>query len=211
MKYLVIKDCPGFKVGDVVETYCNGFLKSELNIIPEKYPEYFQPMWFNFGDKIKRISWSKGYFVPERYDPVSKSFHGVLKKGTPIRCSDCLDKSQWEFYKEKQINGEQYQHSVFDEFGDFKLNKKQKTLLDDYYKHEKLALVNAGFVEKKEETPKPKKLLAPALYKNSASESWAPTTSMYASLEEAKYYTGFRKNIVWPAKPNKDGFYEVEE
>lgn len=127
MKYLVIKDCPGFKSGDVVESF-NDSLKRELICrapefpvyLPDKTTEYFQPMWFNFGDKIipRDVAAYSGfgknifYFIPTSY--VGGKFFGDLHYQTYKATNDtneytrydsfedCLKQSRWEFYKETE-------------------------------------------------------------------------------------------------------------
>lgn len=109
MKYLVIKDCPGFKVGDVVESFKDS-LKRELICrapefpvyLPDKTTEYFKPMWFNFGDKIRRKDWKKGdYFIPGSYNHLTNSFMSKSKYGS-CRYSNCLNQDEWEFHKEPE-------------------------------------------------------------------------------------------------------------
>lgn len=110
MKYLVIKDCPGFKVGDVVETISIAspsnskgirFTK-DISYRVDEHPEYFKPMWFNFGDKIRRKDWKKGdYFIPGSYNHLTNSFMSKSKYGS-CRYSNCLNQDEWEFHKEPE-------------------------------------------------------------------------------------------------------------
>lgn len=119
MKYLVIKDCPGFKVGDVVDPIpspvyhqedrvCGkGLLNQSMPLYTVKdHPDYFQPMWFNFGDKIRNKKWDTDrFFIPQmarssstpnyiRFDGISS-----VKNDSGLEY-DCLDQSKWEFYQE---------------------------------------------------------------------------------------------------------------
>ena len=58
------------------------------------------------------------------------------------------------------------------------------------------------------EEERPKKLLAPAIYADS--EDWLLGSYLYSSYQEAKQRNPNRK-IIWPAIPNKDGYYVVEK
>jgi hypothetical protein len=55
---------------------------------------------------------------------------------------------------------------------------------------------------------KPPKLLAPALYYTGT--EWILGRILFESIEDAKEYHTVR-DVVWPAIPNKDGFYEVPQ
>ena len=62
--------------------------------------------------------------------------------------------------------------------------------------------------------PKPPKLLAPALLRRLGSIRIFVTEELYASKEDAIEHAmewAEVKFISWPAIPNKDGFYSVEE
>lgn len=61
--------------------------------------------------------------------------------------------------------------------------------------------------------PKPKRLLAPALYQEIDRDGWAWFVShmLYSSLEEAKRDLDQHSNVRWPAIPNAQGYYEVED
>lgn len=56
--------------------------------------------------------------------------------------------------------------------------------------------------------PKKKRMMAPAIYKE-RDGGRCITSSLYDSLGNAKVAWG--KDVIWPAVPNADGFYEVEE
>lgn len=62
---------------------------------------------------------------------------------------------------------------------------------------------------------KPKKIYAPALYlgvKNFSEKSGIISGALYSSKKDAEEASGLTsQEVVWPAIPNKDGFYEVEE
>lgn len=113
MKYLVIKDCPGFKAGEIIEpinyhpnpefTGHTMYSKNDVDC----FPEYFQPMWFNFGDKIRVKSWKQKeeFFIPTKIVPTSDGgimFRGERRTGgtTHWGVADCLNQDNWEFYKE---------------------------------------------------------------------------------------------------------------
>lgn len=57
--------------------------------------------------------------------------------------------------------------------------------------------------------PKPKKLVALALVKDTA--GWFIPDKLYSSLEMIQSDFTLSDKIVWPAVPNAQGFYEVEE
>jgi hypothetical protein len=57
--------------------------------------------------------------------------------------------------------------------------------------------------------PKPKKLVALALVKDTA--GWFIPDKLYSSLETIQSDFTLSDKIVWPAVPNAQGFYEVEE
>lgn len=60
--------------------------------------------------------------------------------------------------------------------------------------------------------PKPKKLVAPALfYSNNEDERWVLSDSCFEDLETAKKYFKPTYKVVWPAVPNAQGFFEVPE
>jgi len=60
------------------------------------------------------------------------------------------------------------------------------------------------------EKPKKPKLSAPAFVKGFNSSHWLLTEALYTSLEEAKIDCVLDV-VIWPAIPNKDGYYEVPE
>lgn len=120
MKYLVIKDCPGFKVGEIVETFpapAKTIFTSypyDVKYVVTDFPEYFAPMWFHFGDKIRQKEWEPNvYFIPEKVDTDSGvytyQFEGrfyelfgqeFIPTANRFWYQSCLDQDQWEFYKE---------------------------------------------------------------------------------------------------------------
>jgi len=60
----------------------------------------------------------------------------------------------------------------------------------------------------------PKLLLAPALINrvvNAINSIWYLTTTLYGSMEEVQKIMLLQPydKIIWPATPNKDGYYEV--
>jgi len=64
------------------------------------------------------------------------------------------------------------------------------------------------------EKPKQKKLLAPALIKYPDGKKgfmWQLSTTFYSSLEEVKNIYHPKLEFIWPAIPNAQGYYEVEE
>jgi len=129
MKYLVIKDCPGFKVGRIVEavntTLGRKAYLDQLNFDGDGYlvglfPEYFKPMWFNFGDKIRRKDWDDDrYFIPTRCK-VDISGSGVINP-LFLGKNECnhdhwygeLNQDTWEFYKPKFNNSDLLEFKSF--------------------------------------------------------------------------------------------------
>jgi len=60
--------------------------------------------------------------------------------------------------------------------------------------------------------PKPKKLVAPALfYSDNENKRWVLSDSCFEDLETAKKYFKPTYKVVWPAVPNAQGFFEVPE
>ncbi len=59
------------------------------------------------------------------------------------------------------------------------------------------------------EEPKPKTLVAPAMVKDINGKRWRPTLFFYDNLDDAKSCNLECSSVIWPAIPNKDGFYEV--
>lgn len=63
------------------------------------------------------------------------------------------------------------------------------------------------------EPPKSKKRLAPALWRHDEKNPWMLSDQLYASEKEAKYERAGSGDVevIWPAIPTQDGFYEVPE
>jgi hypothetical protein len=58
------------------------------------------------------------------------------------------------------------------------------------------------------EEPKPPKLLAPALYYTGT--EWILGRTLFESKKEAREEHGDRQ-VIWPAIPNKDGYYAIND
>ena len=87
---------------------------------------------------------------------------------------------------------------------------------DEVFNLDKMALNMADILNSDDwviyDSSKYPKLLAPAVYQDYPKRSFKITDKLFSSLEEAKEYCkcdGYR--LIWPAVPNKDGFYEVPE
>lgn len=66
-------------------------------------------------------------------------------------------------------------------------------------------------LDKKGKLVKKKKLLAPALFQYIKDGSWIITTQLFKSLDSARTYYCESSQLIWPALPNKDGYYEVPD